>query len=472
MIGKVLIANRGEISLRVIRACRELGIRSVAVYSTADADSLHRMLADESVCIGPPPATESYLNIPAIVSAAELTGAEAIHPGYGFLAENARFAEICERVGIKFVGPSSWAMSQMGDKATARKVAAEAGVPVTPGSDGLCADAAAVKRVGAEVGYPIVIKASAGGGGKGMRVVYGEGEVDTAFNDAAREAGASFGDSSVYVEKYLEKLRHVEIQVLVDSDGNVATFPERDCSVQRRYQKLIEESPAPGLPQEIREGMMSAAASLVEDLGYEGAGTVEFVYSGGEFYFIEMNTRLQVEHPVTEMVAGTDLVAGQLRVASGEKLESAGPQESEGHAIEFRINAEDPRRNFLPQAGPVDFYNAPGGPGVRVDSHLYTGYRVPPNYDSLLAKLIVLAADRDTAIRRGERALDEFALVGLETTLPLHLAVLEDEEFRRGGVTTSFLGEREFRNERGLLRFAGNGAPRGLPGNAPSASAS
>ncbi len=468
MIGKVLIANRGEISLRVIRACRELGIRSVAIYSSADSDSLHRMLADEAICIGPPPATESYLNIPAIISAAELTGAEAIHPGYGFLAENARFAEICERVGIKFVGPSSEAISRMGDKATARKVAAEVGVPITPGSDGLCRDAAAVKQVGAEVGYPLVIKASAGGGGKGMRVVHSEGEVDNAFYDAAREAGASFGDGSVYVERYLETLRHVEIQVVADSEGNVATFPERDCSVQRRYQKLIEESPAPDLLQEVRQGMMSAAASLVENLGYEGAGTVEFIYSEGEFYFIEMNTRLQVEHPVTEMVSGVDLVAEQLRVASGESLENTGPQKSEGHAIEFRINAEDPRRNFLPQAGPVDFYNAPGGPGVRVDSHLYTGYRVPPNYDSLLAKLIVHAADRDTAIRRGERALDEFALVGLETTLPLHLAVLEDEEFRRGGVPTRFLEERELRNEKGLLRFA----KVGVPEDAPSASAS
>ena len=472
MIGKVLIANRGEISLRVIRACRELGIRSVAIYSTADADSLHRMLADESICIGPPSATESYLNIPAIISAAELTGADAIHPGYGFLAENAGFAEICERLDVKFVGPSSGAISRMGDKATARKVAADAGVPVTPGSDGLCKDATAVKRVGAEVGYPIVIKASAGGGGKGMRVVHGEGEVEGAFADAAREAGASFGDGSVYVERYLEKLRHVEIQVLADARGNVATFPERDCSVQRRYQKLIEESPAPHLPQEARDGMMSAAASLVENLGYEGAGTVEFIYSEGEFYFIEMNTRLQVEHPVTEMVAGVDLVAEQLRTASGESLENTGPQGSEGHSIEFRINAEDPRRNFLPQAGNVDFYNAPGGPGVRVDSHLYTGYRVPPNYDSLLAKLIVHAADRDAAVRRGERALDEFALVGLETTLPLHLAVLEDGEFRRGGVPTSFLEERELRTERGLLRFAGNGGPSGSPGSGPSASAS
>ncbi|MGB3680895.1 MAG: acetyl-CoA carboxylase biotin carboxylase subunit [Rubrobacteraceae bacterium] len=458
MIGKVLVANRGEIALRVIRACREMGIRSVAVYSTADDNSLHRLLADEAVCIGPPSATESYLNIPAIISAAELTGADAIHPGYGFLAENARFAEICERVGIKFIGPSSAAISQMGDKATARDVAAEAGVPITPGSDGLCHNAAEVKRVGSEVGYPVVIKASAGGGGKGMRVVYGEGEVDVAFTEAAREAGASFGDGSVYVEKYLEKLRHVEIQVLADARGNVATFPERDCSVQRRYQKLVEESPAPDLPPGVREGMMEASVALVENLGYEGAGTVEFVYSEGEFYFIEMNTRLQVEHPVTEMVTGVDLVAEQLRVTSGGRLENTGAQAAEGHAIEFRINAEDARRNFLPQAGTVEFYNVPGGPGVRVDSHLYTGYKVPPNYDSLLAKLIVHAVDRPAAIRRGERTLDEFALVGLETTLPLHLAILEDEEFRRGGVPTSFLAERELvMSERGLLRLARSG---------------
>ncbi len=460
MIGKVLVANRGEIALRVIRACRELGVRSVAVYSTADSDSLHRMLADEAICIGPPQASGSYLNVPAIISAAELTGADAIHPGYGFLAENSRFAEICERVNLKFVGPASHTIASMGDKAAARKVASSAGVPVTPGSDGPCKDAAEVKRVGAEVGYPVVIKASAGGGGKGMRVVHGEAQVEEAYLEASREAAANFGDGSVYVERYLEKLRHVEVQVLADSFGTTLTFPERDCSIQRRYQKLIEESPAPDLPGEIREGLMSAAAALVETLDYEGAGTVEFVYSGGEFYFIEMNTRLQVEHPVTEMVSGVDLVAEQLKVASGERLEvPEGASSAEGHAIEFRINAEDPRRNFLPQAGPVEFYNPPGGPGVRVDSHLYPGYKVPPHYDSLLAKLIVHARDREGAIRRGLRALDEFALVGFETTLPLHLAVLEDEEFRRGGVTTRFLAERELRNEKGLLRLAATGLP-------------
>jgi acetyl-CoA carboxylase biotin carboxylase subunit len=460
VIGKVLVANRGEIALRVVRACRELGVRSVAVYSTADSDSLHRMLADEAICIGPPPASGSYLNVPAIISAAELTGADAIHPGYGFLAENARFAEICERVKLKFVGPSSRVIASMGDKAEARKVAAAAGVLVMPGSDGHCESVAEVRRVGSDVGYPLVIKASAGGGGKGMRVVHDEAEVEDAYLEASREAAANFGDGSVYVEKYQERLRHVEVQVLADSSGTVVTFPERDCSIQRRYQKLLEESPAPGLSEEVREDLMSAAAALVDSLNYEGAGTVEFVYADGEFYFIEMNTRLQVEHPVTEMVSGVDLVAEQLKIASGERLEvPEGAAVPEGHAIEFRINAEDPRRNFLPQAGPVEFYNPPGGPGVRVDSHLYAGYKVPPHYDSLLAKLIVHARDRETAIRRGARALDEFALVGLETTLPLHLAVLEEEEFRRGGVTTSFLAERELRNERGLLRLATAGAP-------------
>jgi acetyl-CoA carboxylase biotin carboxylase subunit len=460
VIAKVLVANRGEIALRVIRACRELGIRSVAVYSTADADSLHHELADESVCIGPPPAASSYLNVPAIISAAELTGADAIHPGYGFLAENARFAEICERVGLKLVGPDSRTIARMGDKAAARAAAARAGVPVTPGSDGLCQDVAEVKRVGAEVGYPLVIKASAGGGGKGMRVMASEAEVEDAYLSASREAGANFGDGSVYVEKFLERLRHVEVQVLADSSGTMITFPERDCSVQRRYQKLIEESPAPGLPTEIREGLMDASADLIDSLGYEGAGTVEFVYAGSEFYFIEMNTRLQVEHPVTEMLSGVDIVAEQLRIASGERLEvPADALTPNGHAIEFRINAEDPRRNFLPQAGLVEVYNPPGGPGVRVDSHLYAGYRVSPYYDSLIAKLIVHARDREAAIRRGLRALDEFAISGLETTLPLHLAVLEDEEFRRGVVSTSFLTERELRDEGGLLRLVAAGSP-------------
>src|SRR3712207_832493 len=338
MVSKVLVANRGEIALRIIRACRELGIRSVAVYSTADRDSLHHELADESVCIGPPPAAQSYLSVPAIISAAELTGAEAVHPGYGFLAENARFAEILERVGLKLVGPSSRVISMMGDKAAAREAAKEAGVPITPGSDGVCGSAAEVKRVGAEVGYPLVIKASSGGGGKGMRVVESEAGVDNAFLSASREAGASFGDGAVYVERFLERLRHVEVQVLSDSSGKTVVFPERDCSIQRRYQKLVEESPAPDLPEGIRDGLLTAASDLVGSIGYEGAGTVEFVVSGGEFFFIEMNTRLQVEHPVTEMVSGVDLVGEQLRVASGERLgagdETVGP---DGHVLEVRI---------------------------------------------------------------------------------------------------------------------------------------
>src|SRR5918994_6937598 len=433
MVGKVLVANRGEIALRVVRACRELEIRRAAVFSTADAASWHRMLADEAVCMGPPPASGSYLNVPAIISAAELTGADAIHPGYGFLAENARFAEICERVKLNFVGPSSRVIARMGDKAEARKAAVEAGVPVTPGSDGPCESVAEVRRTGAEVGYPLVIKASAGGGGRGMRVVHDEAGIEEAYLEASREAGAIFGDGSVYVEKYLERLRHVEVQVLADSSGATVTFPERDCSIQRRYQKLVEESPAPGLSEETRDDLMAAAATLVGSLGYEGAGTVEFVYSGGEFYFIEMNTRLQVEHPVTEMVTGVDLVAEQISVASGEGLSVAGNVPSQGHGMEFRINAEDPRRNFLPQTGSVEFYNPPGGPGVRVDSHLYAGFKVVPYYDSLLAKLIVHARTRDAALRRGARALDEFAVAGLETTLPLHLATLEGEDFRRGG---------------------------------------
>ena len=461
MISKVLVANRGEVALRVVRACRELGIRSVAVYSTADADSLHRILADEAVCIGPPQASASYLNVPAIISAAELTGADAIHPGYGFLSENARFAEICEACNIRFVGPPSDTIALMGDKASARNFAAAAGVPITPGSDGPCRSATEIKRVGAEFGYPLVIKASAGGGGKGMRVVRSEAEVENGFVSASREAGAAFGDGSVYAERFLEKLRHVEVQVVADGRGGVATFPERDCSVQRRYQKLVEESPAPGLPEGVREGMRGAAAALVETLRYEGAGTVEFVFSGGEFYFIEMNTRLQVEHPVTEMVTDVDIVAEQLRVASGEGLSVGGDVPARGHSMEFRINAEDPRRNFLPQTGPIEFYNPPGGPGVRVDSHLYAGYKVAPYYDSLLAKLIVHAGSREASLSRGARALDEFAVAGLETTLPLHLAILEDEEFRRGGVTTDFLAERELTGDgaAGLLRLAAASRP-------------
>ena len=440
-VKKLLIANRGEIALRIIRACRELGIKSVAVYSTADAESLHRLLADEAVCIGPPPAAESYLNVPALISAAELTGADAIHPGYGFLAENARFAQICGSCGIKFVGPTPSVIARMGDKAVARRVACEAGIPVVPGSDGPCRSAAEVKRIGAKVGYPLIVKASAGGGGKGMRVVNSEAEVADAYLLASREAKASFGDDTVYAERFLECLRHVEVQVLGDKRGQVVAFPERDCSVQRRHQKLIEESPAPNLPVGARLGMQEAATSLAESVGYEGAGTVEFVYAEEKFYFIEMNTRLQVEHPVTEAITGVDLVVEQIRVASGEDL-SVLRVTASGHAIEFRINAEDPQRNFLPQTGQIELYIPPGGPGVRVDSHLYPGYEVGPFYDSLLAKLVVHAGDRDAAVRRGLRSLDEFAIGAARTTIPLHIEVLKDRAFKEGGVSTRFLEER------------------------------
>jgi acetyl-CoA carboxylase, biotin carboxylase subunit len=449
VISKVLVANRGEVALRVIRACRELGIGSVAVYSTADADSLHRMLADEAICIGPPCATESYLNVPAIISAAELTDADAIHPGYGFLAENHRFADICESCKIRFVGPSSETIAQMGNKAAARQFAAGLGVPVIPGSEAFCASAAEVKRTGAEVGYPLVLKATAGGGGRGMRVVHDESEVENAYTAARREAQASFGDDSLYAEHYLESLRHIEVQVLGDASGRVAIFPERDCSVQRRYQKLIEESPAPDLSREVRQRIRDAATVLTGALGYQSAGTLEFVYAEEEFYFIEMNTRLQVEHTVTEMVTGVDLVAEQLRIACGEEISSRGVEEARGHAMEFRINAEDPSRGFLPQMGLVELYNPPGGPGVRVDSHLYAGYEIEPYYDSLLAKLIVHAKDRGAAIARGLRSLDEFAIGEPKTTIPLHVAILKDAAFGVGGVSTRFLQECEILRSRG-----------------------
>ncbi len=441
MIGKVLVANRGEIALRVVRACRELGVRSVAVYSTADTDSLHRMLADEAVCIGPPSASGSYLNVPAIISAAELTGADAIHPGYGFLAENARFAEICERVKLKFVGPSSRVIARMGDKAEARKAAAAAGVPILPGSDGTCESVAEVRRVGSEVGYPLVIKASAGGGGKGMRVVHSEAEVEDAYLEASREAGATFGDGSVYVEKCLERLRHVEVQVVGDGKGNVVHFYERECSMQRRRQKIIEEAPSPGISPKTREGITQAAVRLAEAAEYANAGTVEFLVDEDEsFYFIEMNTRIQVEHPVTEMITGVDLVKEQLKVAGGEGL-SRGQDEIllTGHAIEFRINAEDPENDFFPQPGEVITVEVPGGPGVRVDTAIFAGYEVPPFYDSLVGKLIVWGADRHEAIARGRRALEEYRLEGIKTTVPLHLRLLDDEAFLSGEYDTGYL---------------------------------
>lgn len=440
MIEKVLIANRGEIALRVIRACRELGIRTVAVYSQADAESLHVKLADEAFCIGPPVSTRSYLHIPALISTAVVTGADAIHPGYGFLSENANFAEICADHKIKFIGPSIEAIRAMGDKSSARDRMKSSGVPVVPGTDGLVQNEAEAFKIAQEIGYPVIVKATAGGGGRGMRVASDSVQLARSISSARAEAAAAFGDGGVYIEKYLKPIRHVEIQVLADSHGNCVHFGERDCSVQRRHQKLIEEAPSPALSAELRSKMGGAAVLAAQAIGYEGAGTVEFILSGNHFYFMEMNTRIQVEHPVTEMVTGFDLVKEQLRVAAGLPLSYK--QEDiimRGHAIECRINAEDPDRNFLPCPGRIDAYIAPGGPGVRVDSHCYPGYFIPPFYDSLLSKLIVWGQDRTEAIQRMQRALDEYAITGIKTTIAFHQKVLSNPFFQRGDVSTDFI---------------------------------
>jgi acetyl-CoA carboxylase biotin carboxylase subunit len=440
MFQKVLIANRGEIALRVIRACRELGIRTVAVYSQADFDSLHVKLADEAFCIGPPPATRSYLHIPAIISTAVVTGAEAIHPGYGFLAENANFADICADHRIKFVGPSVEAINAMGDKASARETMKKAGVPCVPGSDGLIEDEDAAFELAEEIGYPVIIKATAGGGGKGMRIANDPVQLGRAIAAARSEAAAAFGDAGVYIEKYLKPIRHIEIQIMADSKGNCVHLGERDCSVQRRHQKLIEEAPSPALSDEMRSKMGAAAVLAAQNINYEGAGTVEFIFANEKFYFMEMNTRIQVEHPVTEMITGIDLIKEQIRVAAGETLSlKQSDIKFTGHAIECRINAEDPERNFLPCPGRVDAYITPGGPGVRVDSHCYPGYTIPPYYDSLVGKLIVWGRDRTEAIERMHRALDEYAITGIQTTIPFHLRCLDNPFFQKGEVTTDFI---------------------------------
>jgi acetyl-CoA carboxylase biotin carboxylase subunit len=440
MIQKVLIANRGEIALRVIRACREMGIMTVAVYSQADSESLHVKLADEAYCIGPPQSGRSYLHIPAIIATAVVTGADAIHPGYGFLSENSNFAQICADHRIKFIGPSVSAIENMGDKASAREAMRAAGVPVVPGSHGLITDEAEAAKLAAEIGFPVIIKATAGGGGRGMRVANDPSQLLSALASAQSEASAAFGDGGVYIEKYLKPIRHVEIQVMADQHGNVVHLGERDCSVQRRHQKLIEESPSPALTPEIRERMGTAAVNAAKNINYEGAGTVEFIFANGDFYFMEMNTRIQVEHPVTEFITGTDLIKEQIRVASGEKLSWTQDQiEFRGHAIECRINAEDPDRNFMPSPGRVDAYIAPGGPGVRVDSHCYPGYVIPQFYDSLVSKLIVWGNDRTEAIARMQRALDEYAITGIKTTIPFHQQVLQHPVFQAGDVSTDFV---------------------------------
>lgn len=440
MIEKVLIANRGEIALRIIRACRELNIPTVAVYSQADAESLHVKLADEAFCIGPPQSARSYLHIPALISTAVVTGANAIHPGYGFLSENAHFARICADHRIKFIGPSIDSINKMGDKASARETMRAANVPVVPGSQGLIDNDAEAFKLAAEIGFPVIVKATAGGGGRGMRIATDMDSLATAISSARSEAAAAFGDGGVYIEKYLKPIRHIEIQVLADAHGNCVHLGERDCSVQRRHQKLIEEAPSPALSPEMRKAMGDAAVRAALQINYEGAGTIEFIFAGDKFYFMEMNTRIQVEHPVTEFITGIDLIKEQIRVADGQKLTFK--QEDikfNGHSIECRVNAEDPDRNFLPSPGKIDAYIAPGGPGVRVDSHCYPGYSIPPHYDSLVSKLVVWGQDRNEAIARMQRALDEYAITGIKTTIPFHQKVLANPYFKRGEVTTDFI---------------------------------
>ncbi|HET6569674.1 MAG TPA: acetyl-CoA carboxylase biotin carboxylase subunit, partial [Rhodothermales bacterium] len=438
-INKVLIANRGEIALRVIRTCHEMGIKTVAVYSTADRNSLHVRFADEAVCIGPPPSKESYLRIERIIAAAEVTGADAIHPGYGFLSENPAFSQICEDHRMKFVGPSPETIRLMGDKSLAKETMRAAGVPVVPGSEGVLADAKEGMRLAVEIGYPVMIKASAGGGGRGMRLVQTEDEFERNYDAARREAEAAFGNGDVYLEKFVVSPRHVEIQLMGDGRGNVIHFGERECSIQRRHQKLLEESPSPIMTDDLRNRMGEAAIRGAASVNYEGAGTVEFLVDADRnFYFMEMNTRIQVEHPVTEEVTDTDLIALQLQVASGEGI----PQQNavpSGHAIECRINAEDPFRSFSPSPGVISSFHLPGGHGVRVDTHAYAGYVIPPNYDSMIAKLIVKAQTRELAIRKMRRALDEFVIEGIRTTIPFHKQLMDDGAFQAGNFDTRFL---------------------------------
>jgi acetyl-CoA carboxylase biotin carboxylase subunit len=441
MIQKVLIANRGEIALRIHRACHEMGIKTVAVHSTADTEAMHVRLADEAICIGPPPAGESYLNIPNIISAAEISHADAIHPGYGFLSENARFAEIVESHGIVWIGPKPEHIRVMGDKIEAKRTAAKLGLPLVPGSDGPVEGIAEAKQVAQAAGYPIIVKAASGGGGRGMKVVRSEDELEAQISQARSEAKNAFGDDTVYIEKYLGDPRHIEFQVFGDGEGKAVHLGERDCSLQRRHQKVLEEAPSPVISPAERDRMGGIVAKAMAEMGYRGAGTIEFLYEGGEFYFIEMNTRLQVEHPVTEYITGIDLVREQIRVAAGEGLSCEQDQITfRGHAIECRINAEDPQ-TFAPSPGLVKNYVAPGGMHVRVDSGLYAGYRVPPYYDSMIAKLIVYGSSRERCIMRLRRALEEFVVDGLKTTIPLHQKLIDDPEFQRGEYTIKWLEE-------------------------------
>jgi acetyl-CoA carboxylase biotin carboxylase subunit len=441
MFEKILIANRGEIALRVIRACKELGIRTLAVYSEADVDSLHVQLADESICIGAAPSSESYLKIDRIMSAAEIGDVDAIHPGYGFLAENPHFAEVCESCNIKFIGPSSRAMQAMGDKNAARVFARKAGVPVTPGSDGIVETESDAIRIAKRIGYPVMIKATAGGGGRGLRMAHNEPSLKSAFHSARHEAEKAFGNEQVYIEKLIVNPHHIEFQIVADGHGHMVHLGERDCSIQRRNQKVIEECPSPLMTSGLRKKMGSAAVKLAKSVGYENVGTIEFlVDQERRFYFIEMNTRIQVEHTITEEVYGCDLVKEQIRIAAGEPLSThVGHATPRLHAIECRINAEDPEKDFQPSPGRIDFYYAPGGRGVRIDSHVYTGYTVPSHYDSLIAKVITVGATRMNAIERMRRALGEYYITGIKTTVPFHAAIMRNGEFRDGNYDTSFI---------------------------------
>jgi acetyl-CoA carboxylase, biotin carboxylase subunit len=446
MFKKILIANRGEIALRIIRTCKEMGIKTVAIYSTADAESLHVRFADEAVCIGPPASSESYLNIPRIMAAVEITNADAVHPGYGFLAENAGFAEICKDYGIKFIGPTPEQIRSMGDKITAKETMLRAKVPCIPGTEGLLTDVKAGMNLAAEIGYPVILKATAGGGGKGMRVVWKESEFESQWDTARREAKAAFGNDGIYMEKFIEEPRHIEIQVAGDQFGKACHLSERDCSIQRRHQKLVEEAPSPFMTPELREKMGAAAVKACEAINYEGVGTVEFLVDKyRNFYFMEMNTRIQVEHTVTEEVIDFDLIKEQIKIAAGEPI-SGKNYMPEMHAIECRINAEDPFNDFRPSPGKITSFHSPKGHGVRVDTHVYAGYTIPPYYDSMIAKLITRARTREEAIQKMERALDEFVVEGIKTTVPFHQKLMRNEDFRKGNFHTGFLNTWDFKN--------------------------
>ena len=439
MFSKILIANRGEIALRVIRTCKEMEIKTVAVYSTADAESLHVRFADEAVCVGPSPSSESYLNIPNIIAAAEITNADAIHPGYGFLSENAKFSKICGENGIKFIGASPEMIEGMGDKAAAKETMKKAGVPTIPGSDGLIKDFPHCKKIAKEIGYPVMLKATAGGGGRGMRLVWKATELEAAWDSARQESAAAFGNDGMYMEKFIEDPRHIEIQIIGDSNGKACHLSERDCSVQRRHQKLVEETPSPFMTDELREAMGKAAVKAAESVKYEGAGTVEFlVDKHRNFYFMEMNTRIQVEHPITEEVVDYDLICEQIKVAAGIKI-SGKNYYPQLHAIECRINAEDPYNDFRPSPGKITNFHAPGGHGVRIDTHVYANYIIPPNYDSMIAKLITVAQTREEAIAKMKRALEEFVIEGVKTTIPFHLQLMSNPDFINGNYTTKFM---------------------------------